>query len=40
MEQISFNFTKIELEYKAQKKDGSADAGIKAGYDVKTNKKV
>jgi type VI secretion system secreted protein Hcp len=40
MEQISFNFTKIEFEYKAQKKDGSADGSIKVGYDIKTNKKV
>ncbi|MEX0711522.1 MAG: type VI secretion system tube protein Hcp [Pirellulales bacterium] len=39
-DQISLNFTKIEFEYKAQKPDGSLDAPVKAGYDVKLNKKV
>jgi type VI secretion system secreted protein Hcp len=38
MDQISFNFAKIELEYRPQKQDGSLDAGIKAGWDVKLNK--
>ncbi len=40
MDQISFNFTKLETEYKEQKKDGSLGGAIKAGYDVKANKKV
>ncbi len=40
MDQCSFNFTKIETEYKEQKKDGSVGGAIKAGYDVKLNKKV
>jgi type VI secretion system secreted protein Hcp len=39
-DQVSFNFTKIEMEYKPQKKDGTLDAAIKAGYDVKLGKKV
>lgn len=39
-DQFSLNFSKIELAYKAQKKDGSLDAVVKAGYDVKTSKKV
>ena len=39
-DQFSLNFTKIELAYKAQKKDGSLDAAVKSGYDVKTSKKV
>jgi type VI secretion system secreted protein Hcp len=40
IEQISFNFSKIEQEYKEQKADGSLGGAIKAGYDVKANKKV
>lgn len=39
-EQISFNFTKIETEYKEQKADGTLAGGIKAGYNIKTNKAV
>ena len=37
---ISFNFGKIEMEYKEQKKDGSLGGGIKKGYDVKTQQKT
>ena len=40
MDQVSFNFTKLETEYKEQKKDGTLGGAIKAGYDVKLNKKV
>jgi len=40
VDQISFNFSKIEWEYKPQKPDGTLDAGIKSGYDLKLNKKV
>lgn len=39
-DQISLNFAKIELEYKEQKADGTFGGPIKAGYDVKANKKV
>ncbi|MBX7053349.1 MAG: type VI secretion system tube protein Hcp [Pyrinomonadaceae bacterium] len=39
-DQISLNFAKIEIEYKEQKPDGSLGGAIKAGYDVKANKKV
>jgi len=39
-EQISLNFAKIEFEYKEQKPDGSLGGAVKAGYDVKANKKV
>ena len=39
-DQVSLNFAKIEFEYKAQKADGTLDAGIKAGWDLKMNKKV
>jgi len=40
VDQISVNFAKIEYEYKEQKPDGSLGGAIKAGYDVKANKKV
>jgi type VI secretion system secreted protein Hcp len=39
-DEISLNFTKIEFEYRPQKPDGSLDAPVKAGYDLKLNKKV
>jgi len=39
-EQISLNFSKIEYEYKPQKADGTLDGPVKAGYDLKANKKV
>jgi type VI secretion system secreted protein Hcp len=37
-ESISLQFSKIILEYKAQKEDGSLDAGVFFKYDVKQNK--
>jgi type VI secretion system secreted protein Hcp len=40
MEQVSFNYSKIEKEYKEQKPDGTLGGTVKAGWDVKTNKKV
>jgi type VI secretion system secreted protein Hcp len=40
MEQFSLNFAKIEFEYKPQKPDGSLDAPVKAGYDLKAYTKV
>ena len=40
MESISLNFSKIELEYKEQSKDGSVGAAQKVGYDLKANKKI
>lgn len=39
-EQVSLNFSKIEYEYKPQKPDGTLDGPVKAGYDLKANKKV
>jgi type VI secretion system secreted protein Hcp len=39
-EQVSFNYSKMEMEYREQKKDGSLGAPVKAGYDLKLNKKV
>jgi type VI secretion system secreted protein Hcp len=40
LEAISFNYTKIEHEYKEQKADGSTSDPQKVGYDLKANKKV
>lgn len=37
-DQVSFNFAKIEVEYKRQKPDGSFDSAGKFGYDLKANK--
>jgi type VI secretion system secreted protein Hcp len=39
-DQISLNYSKIEFEYKMQKADGTLDSPVKAGYDLKLNKKV
>ena len=38
MDEISFNFARIDVEYRAQKPDGSLDAPVKAGWDAKANK--
>jgi type VI secretion system secreted protein Hcp len=35
-EGISFNFSKLEMEYKEQKADGTLGGAIKVGYDIKT----
>lgn len=37
---FALNFAKIESEYKEQKKDGTLGGSVKAGWDVKANKKV
>ena len=34
-EEISFNFSKVEMEYKEQKADGTLGGATKAHYDVK-----
>ena len=39
-DQITFNFTRIELTYAPQKADGSLDAAVPAGFDLKTGTKV
>jgi type VI secretion system secreted protein Hcp len=39
-EQISLNFSKIQMDYRPQKPDGKLDAKVSSGYDLKTNKKV
>lgn len=40
MDNISFNFSKIEVEYAPQKADGKLDSPQKAGWDLKKNTKV
>lgn len=40
MDQCSFGFAKIEQEYKEQDKSGTLTGTVKAGFDLKTNKKV
>ncbi len=37
---VAINFAKIEFDYAAQRPDGSLDAPVKAGWDLKANKKV
>jgi type VI secretion system secreted protein Hcp len=37
-DQVSFNFAKIDFEYRPQKADGSLDVGIHFKYDIKANK--
>ena len=39
-DQVSLSFSKIKVEYKAQKADGSLDTPIVAGWDKKANKKA
>jgi type VI secretion system secreted protein Hcp len=38
MDSISFNFSKIEIEYKEQKPDGTLGAASKVSYDLKQMK--
>jgi type VI secretion system secreted protein Hcp len=37
-DQVSLNFAKLKVEYRAQKADGSLDAPVSAGWDAKNNK--
>ncbi len=39
-DQVSINFSKIEIEYKEQKADGTLGGATKAGWDLKKNMKV
>ena len=39
-EQVALNFSKIEMEYKEQKPDGTLGGAVKAGWDAKANKKL
>ena len=40
MDSISFNFAKVEIEYKEQDAKGQLGGPIKAGYDLKKSQKV
>jgi len=40
MDQISINFTKIEVEYKEQTEKGTLGGSVKAGWNAKENAKV
>lgn len=37
-ETVNLAFSKVEVEYRAQKADGSLDAPVRFGYDLKANK--
>jgi type VI secretion system secreted protein Hcp len=37
-DQVSLNFAKLKVEYRTQKADGSLDAPVSGGWDVKSNK--
>lgn len=39
-DQFSLNFAKVQFSYQAQKPDGTLDAAVLAGWDLKANKKV
>jgi|SRR5262245_17992261 len=40
IDQVSMNFSKIEFEYKPQNEKGELGSAVKAGFDLKANKKV
>jgi type VI secretion system secreted protein Hcp len=40
MDQISFNYSKMQVEYKEQKPDGTLGGAVNAGWNLKENKKV
>jgi type VI secretion system secreted protein Hcp len=37
-DQVSLNFSKLKVQYRPQKADGSLDTAVTAGWDAKTNK--
>jgi type VI secretion system secreted protein Hcp len=39
-DQVSFDFSRIQVELRTQKADGGLGTAVKAGWDVKANKKV
>jgi type VI secretion system secreted protein Hcp len=39
-DQFALNFSKIKFEYKPQKADGTLEAAVTAGYNLKENKKL
>jgi type VI secretion system secreted protein Hcp len=40
LDQVSLSFAKIEVEYTPSAKSGKAEPPVRAGWDLKTNKKV
>ena len=40
LDQVSLNFSKVQVAYRAQKADGTLEPPITAGWDVKANKKL
>jgi type VI secretion system secreted protein Hcp len=40
LEEINFNFSSIQYEYKVQKEDGSLGGSVKTGWNLKTNQKT
>lgn len=40
LDQIAFNYSKIEFEYKEQKPDGTLGAAVTSGWNLKENVKV
>ena len=40
MDQVSLSFSKVKVEYRAQKPDGSLDGAVTAAWDAKSNKKL
>jgi type VI secretion system secreted protein Hcp len=40
MDEAALAYSRIEVEYRPQKADGSAGPPVKAGWDLKTNKKL
>lgn len=39
VDSVALNFSKLQVEYKVQKADGSLGASVKAGWDVQKSKK-
>ena len=40
IDQVALNYSKIQVEYKEQKPDGTLGASTKAGWDLKANKAI
>ncbi len=39
-DQLSLNFARVQIEYRPQKPDGSAETPVEAGWDVKRNSRI
>ncbi|HSP73153.1 MAG TPA: type VI secretion system tube protein Hcp [Gaiellaceae bacterium] len=40
LDQVAFNFGRIQVEYRPQQPDGKPGAAVQVGWDVKANRKV